>query len=696
MKFLISLICATTLVISGCQGDSEPAAETGAQTSNGGAQTPSEQTTPTLPSGIDRNQMDPRVRPQDDLYRYANGRWLDTFQLPPDKSMYGTFTRLAEENEKRIRQIVEELASQETTDQPDDRKIGDLYNAFMNVERIESAGPAPALALANGVQSLEDKQQMSALWAQLLSMGIPIPLTLSVEQDAKDATRYAAYLYQSGLTMPDRDYYLGTSSDTGHHLADFQTYITQLLDSADVEDAAQRAAHVMDIEKRLAQIHWTRQDSRNPEKTYNPMTLEDLQKLAPELPWSTLLKAMQLEKEKHLIIAQPSYLQGLAKLWQTIPLAAWKDYLLFHTLDAYAPYLSQDVAQVHFRFHGVILQGLKEPPPRWKRAVGLINRYLGEAVGKHYVEKYFTPKAKARMQELVENLRAAFEQDIQSLDWMSEETKKAALEKLHTFRPKIGYPDRWKDYTGLRIDPDSLVNSIRQAETFEYQRMIGKLGKPVDREEWEMTPQTVNAYYNPSKNEIVFPAAILQPPFFNMDADDAANYGAIGAVIGHEMTHGFDDSGRLFDAKGNMRDWWTEEDARRFRERADRLADFFSGFTVLDNQHVNGRLTLGENIADLGGLKIAYLAYQLSLGGKQPPRIDDWTGPQRFFLSWAQVWARKFRAEELFRRLKTDPHAPAEFRVNGPVQHLDAFHEAFNAREGDKLWRPVDQRIRIW
>lgn len=682
---LSSLLLLSSLV--GCSGDNQQ------DTKKPAEQTKVTQRIPVEKAGINTNHMDPRIRPQDDLYRYVNGRWLETFKLPPDKSNYGTFTRLAEENEKRLKQIVAEISQQEWGDDSEERKISDFYNTFMDETLANEVDIAPLKDLLAQIESAETIKDLPLVWAHLTQAGVNVPLRIFVDQDGRDATRYTAYLYQGGLSMPDRDYYIDPKNK--QTLDAFRTYVHKLLEAANTDDEGRRTAAVMKIETAIAQAQWARVDNRDPQKTYNPFALNELDKVTSELPWQALIQAWAIEKTPHLVVAQPTYVQKLAELLKDISLREWKDYLTFRLLDDYAPYLSPAIADAHFEFHGKVIQGLEAPKPRWKRAIAALDRYLGEALGKRYVAKYFKPEAKKRMQQLVENLRAAFAEEIKQLDWMSEATKQAALEKLKAFRPKIGYPDKWKSYQKLKVGTDSLAANIIRGEHFLYHENVSKLGQPINRDEWLMTPQTVNAYYNPSMNEIVFPAAILQPPFFNMEADDAVNYGAIGAVIGHEMTHGFDDSGRQYDAAGNLRNWWTPEDEKQFKARVEQLVKFFDQFKVGD-EHVNGRLTLGENIADLGGLKIAYQAYLRSLQGKPAPVIGDWTGAQRFFMGWAQVWARKYRPEELFRRLKTDPHSPSEFRANGPVQHLDAFHEAFHTKEGDKLYRAPKDRIRIW
>jgi predicted metalloendopeptidase len=522
-----------------------------------------------------------------------------------------------------------------------------------------------------------------------------MPLVLYVGQDYADSTQYLTGTYQGGLTMPDRDYYLRPEQRYVDFRAAYRKYVAALLAAAGERDAAAAAKRIEALETRLANHHWSRVQNRDPVKTYNRKTLLELKTFTPMFDWQTFLAAARIPAQA-LDISQPTYVQELARLTRSTPLADWRDYLRLRVLDNWAPYLTTDFEKLHFDFHSRVLQGVPEPLPRWKRAMQTMNGGVGELIGQLYVERSFTPEAKAHVQQLVDNLLRAFAQGIDELDWMSPATKAQARNKLQRLTVKIGYPDRWRDYSGLEIIAGDLVGNIRRANEFELDRQANKLGKPLDRAEWPWTPQTVGAWYNHPMNEIVFPAAILHPPFFDAGADDAVNYGAIGAVIGHEISHGFDDQGRQFDGAGNLRDWWTFDDSARFTQRASRLVGQFSSYRILGDKPVNGELTLGENIGDLSGLAVALRAYKLSLAGAPAPVMDGYTGMQRFYLGWARIWVDTRRESEALRRLTVDPHSPTEFRVNGPVSNLNEFYEAFGVKEGDRLYRPPAERVKIW
>ena len=539
--------------------------------------------------------------------------------------------------------------------------------------------------------------------AELSKIGVSGPLGCYVGTDAKKSDQHILEISQSGLGLPDRDYYWDAKFKT--KLAAYQAYIERMLTLAKIDDAnaggtpaphKQAAADIVDLETRIAKAQWSKVENRNVDKTYNKMGLAELGKLTPGFDWQLYFQTIGVKDAKQLVVSQPSYLTAMAELLDKVPLATWKVWLKFNIVRRYATFLNKELVDANFAFYGTTLRGVPQNRPRWKRGVGVVEGCLGEALGKLYVEKRFPPQAKQRMDQMVKNVLEAYRVRFQNLDWMSQATKEKALAKLAMFTPKIGYPKKWRDYSALEIRRGDLVGNIERHAIYEWNRDLAKLGHPVDRDEWGMTPQTINAYYNPSQNEIVFPAAILQPPFFNLTADDAVNYGGIGAVIGHETGHGFDDQGSKWDGAGNLNQWWTPADRADFDKRGDALAAQFDQFEPFPGYKVNGRFTLGENIGDLAGLTIAYDAYRLSLGGKPAPVIDGMTGDQRFFYGWAQVWARKHREADLKTRLLTDPHSPAEYRVNGTVRNVPAFYAAFGVKEGDKMFLPPEKRVKIW
>lgn len=650
---------------------------------------------PAVSSGINLSQFDTSVRPQNDLYRYVNGTWLKNFEIPPDKSNYGAFTQLHEEAQEKVRTIIEDTARQKPALGTDAQKVGDLYNSFMDKAQRESLGIkplAPAFEQIDAINSLADLSEYIG-YAQIYSTA---PFAVYVSPDAKLPDTYITNLVQSGIGLPEREYYL-SSDDKSQTIRDaYIEHIAKTLALAEIENAEAHAQSIFELETQMAKAHWTKETNRDPLARYNKTTMPELQQLMPNLDWKRWHKTSMLPELSEVLVAQPDYLQAVNALLTEVSLSSWKLYFKWHAIRRSAHYLSQAMFEESFRFYQGVLSGVETPEPRWQRGVNTINGLLGEIVGKIFVERHFKPEAKQQMVVLVENLRSAYAESIKTLDWMSEETKVQALDKLQKFTPKIGYPDKWKDYSELSIDPQDLYGNIQRAITVLTQQNRAKLGQPVDRGEWFMTPQTVNAYYNPVMNEIVFPAAILQPPFFNLEADDAVNYGGIGAVIGHEMGHGFDDQGSSYDGDGKLRNWWTEQDQTEFRARTNALVAQYDNFTVLDNVNVNGEFTLGENIGDLGGLSIAYKAYKMSLKGQTPPVIDNFTGPQRVFIGWAQVWARKYRDADLLNRIKTNPHSPSEFRANGTVRNIPEFHEAFGTQEGDAMYLAPENRVRIW
>jgi predicted metalloendopeptidase len=652
-------------------------------------------------SGIDPDGFDKAVRAQDDLFLHVNGRWLQRTEIPADKSNYGSFNKLIDEAQLNIRAIIEEVAKNPTDE--NGRKVGNLFNSYMNEELAEQLGLKPLQAEIGKIHAIADKEQVLKRFGYSEIIGVGSPIGFFVDQDDKDSTRYLANVIQSGTTLPDRDYYLKDDARYVKVREALKGYIETLFRLSEQRNGARAAEAILTLETKLAEVQWDRTQLRDAEKRYNKFAVGKLNELTPKLAWSVYFQSVEAAGLKELNVATPSYFQGLEKILDETPLETWKWYLHFRLIDSYAPLLTKELAFEHFNLHGKELGGIPEQQPRWKRAVDTVagggsNRMgvLGEAVGQLYVAKHFKPQARERMDQLVANLLKAFEQSIHELSWMTDATKKQALVKLSKITPKIGYPTKWRDYSKLEIKADDLVGNMLRSAGFEHQRMLDKLGKPVDRDEWHMTPQTVNAYYNPGLNEIVFPAAILQPPFFDAEADDAVNYGGIGAVIGHEISHAFDDQGSKYDGDGNLKNWWTEADQAAFEKLTNRLVTQYEGYEALPAKKVNGKLTLGENIADLSGMAIAFKAYRISLGGKDGPVLDGYTSSQRFFLGWSQIWRRKYRDAELVKRLVTDPHSPSHFRANGPVTNLDAFYEAFQVKPGDKLFKPKEERIQIW
>jgi predicted metalloendopeptidase len=653
-------------------------------------------------SGIDPKGFDRSVRIQDDLFMHVNGEWLRHTPIPDDKSNYGSFTILSDEAQARIREIIEQAANGAAEESREAQKIGDFYRSYMNEELIEQCGLGSLkdeLSKIDGLASIKDVVRHAGY---LQTMGVGSPIGFYVDQDDKDSSQYLAVVIQSGTTLPDRDYYLKDDPKYRQAREALKEYITRLFELSGLPGAEEAGSTILDLETKLAGVQWERTELRNAEKRYNKFQVGQLAELTPQITWPAFFAAVDVPQLTEINVATPSFFQGLERILAETPLSTWQQYLRFNVLDNYAPVLPTQYADLHFRLHQKELAGVPQQKPRWKRAVDTVSGAgtgfgaLGDAVGKLYVERHFSPTAKARMDVLVDNLLKAYEASIRELTWMTPATKERALEKLAKITTKIGYTRKWRDYSGLEIRPDDLIGNVMRSAEVEHRRMIDRLGKPVDREEWTMTPQTVNAYYNPGLNEIVFPAAILQPPFFDDQADDASNYGGIGAVIGHEISHAFDDQGSKYDGDGNLKNWWTDEDRDAFTRLTGRLVDQYSKYSPLPGKSVNGQLTLGENIADLSGMSIAYKAYHLSLAGKEAPVIDGWTGDQRFFLGWGQIWRRKYRDAEMVNRLLVDPHSPSAYRANGPLTNLDAFYSAFSLKPGDKLYKPEAERIRIW
>ena len=650
-------------------------------------------------SGIETQYIDPGVRVQDDFFGHLNGKWLQTTEIPSDRTSWGTFIQLRDSTLGQVRGIIETVQKKPGKKVgSDEQKIGDLYASFMDEKKLDALGTRPLAGELQRIRALKDKKGVPALVAHLSQIGVATPYGIGVAQDAKESTKYATYIRQGGLGLPDRDYYLKMDDKRMAGIkAKYETHVANMLTLAGDKDAAAKAKAIVAFETELAQVQWNRVDLRDPNKSYNKMSVDELSKLAPGYDWKAALGAAGIgNKADYVIVGQPSYITGFNTVLAKTDLDTVKAYFQWQVLREYAPYLSNAFVNERFDFYGKTLSGVKEMEPRWKRGVATVEGALGEALGREYTAQYFPPERKARMEELVKNVLAAYKESIDNLDWMGPETKKEAQAKLAKFNPKIGYPNKWRDYSKLAIKKDDLVGNVMRTATFAYNRNINKLGKPIDREEWGMTPQTINAYYNSRLNEIVFPAAILQPPFFNAAADDAVNYGAIGAVIGHEIGHGFDDKGSQSDGDGNLRNWWTAEDQARFKAKTDMLVKQYDAFEPVPGYHVNGALTLGENIGDNSGLAIAYKAYKISLHGKQAPVIDNLTGDQRFFMGFGQVWRSKMRDEAAINQVKTDPHSPGQFRANGTLRNQAAFYEAFGVKEGDKMYLKPEERVTIW
>jgi len=651
---------------------------------------------PALRSGIEQASFDRSVRPQDDFYRYVNGTWLKTTQIPADKPSWAPYIKLRDDTDAQVREIIAQAAEFPGAVGSEAQKVGDFYASFMDEARIEALGSTPVASELTRIDLLADRREIPELMAHLSRLGVDAPFDGGVLPDAKNSSQYIAYLGQSGLGLPDRDYYLSDDPKFAEIRAKYVKHIEQILALGGTAKPAEAAAKVVAFETKLAQKQWTRVDSRNVDKIYNKFELAKLDALTPGFAWKNYLGGMGLAASPGAVIMQPDYFAASAALIKSTPLPVLKAYFRWQVLHAYAPYLSKNFVDENFAFYGTTLNGTPADRPRWQRGAQAVQAALGEAVGKIYVQKHFPPEAKARMQELVANLTRAYEQSIRELDWMGEATRAKALVKLSKFRPKIGYPGKWRDYSALAVRGDELVGNVMRAREYEHARQVGKLGKPIDREEWAFPPQTVNAFYNPLQNEIVFPAGYLQPPHFDMGADDAVNYGAIGSTIGHEIGHGFDDQGSKFDGDGNLQSWWTDADRQQFEARTKQLIEQYNGYCPLKDLCLNGALTVGENIGDLGGLSIAYQAWKIALAGREPPVIDGLTGEQRFFMGFAQSERSLMREEYLVRIIKSDPHAPGEYRCNGVLTNVPAFYAAFGVKEGDKMFAPPGKRVRIW
>ena len=687
-KLLVSAICLTLVTACGQQAGKEATVDT---------EKSLEASAKVLSSGIKLNNIDKSIRPQDDFYSFANGAWLDKTEIPADRSSYSSFTLLVNKSRKDVRTIIEETAQLENVEKGSDaQKVGDLYRSYMNVEKLNQLGARPLIPEFDKIDALNNPNDVAVYFAETQITGTTAPFGFFVSNDSKDPTSYITFFTQSGLGMPDKKYYFKDDEKSVQLRADYVLHLEKMLSLAGVEDTAKQAQQIMDLETAIADLHWTRIERRDKSKTYHKVEVGKLSELMDGFNWTAYLQHVGLSEQTNVIIREKSYFENFSKLFKKTSVDQWKIYFKWTVINSMAGILSESFSQQNFDFYQTKLRGTPEQQARWKRGVNSVNGILGEVVGKIYVEKHFKPEAKERMVILVENMRSAYSEAIAGLDWMSEETKKQAQQKLEKFTPKIGYPDKWRDYSALEINPDDLAGNYKRSSVFAFHRQIDKLGKPIDRSEWRMSPQTVNAYYSPGMKEIVFPAAILQPPFFNMDADDAVNYGAIGGIIGHEMGHGFDDQGSKVDGNGELRDWWTAEDLEEFKSRTSKLAGQYSKFEPLPGEHIDGEMTLGENIGDLGGLTIAHRAFTMSQAESKSPEIDGLTGEQRFFIGFAQGWATKTRDKALRSQLATDPHSPAPYRGNGTLMNMPEFMKAYDVKAGDGMYRAPEERVKIW
>lgn len=647
---------------------------------------------------IDPANMDTTVRPQDDFYHYANGMWIKNNPIPGSEVRWGAFNVLQDNSYKKLKVLLEEASAANAKKGTNEQKVGDFFASAMDSAAIEKQGLSTIIDELNLISGIKSKDDVLAVAAQLQRKALAPMFTFYVYQDQKNSSAYIPYVDQGGLTLPDRDYYVNNDARSKEIRTAFVSHLEKMfaLMGDEASAAKANAQTIVRLETRLAKASKTRVELRDPQANYNKMTIAEVNKITPNIDWAKHFDRLKLAKSESFIVGQPKFLAELDKMVATESVDAWKTYLRWHLVASMADNLNNAFVQESFSFNGKVMNGAKEMKPRWKRVLGDIDNAMGEALGEVYVKKYFSDDAKKRCLEMVNNMQAVYRERIQKLDWMTDSTKTQAIAKLDVFITKIGYPDKFKDYSKLEIDRSSYARNVLKGNEFAFDQMINKLGKPVDKTEWGMSPYTVNAYYNPTINEIVFPAGILQFPFFDPQADDAVNYGGIGAVIGHEMTHGFDDQGCQYDKEGNLKNWWTPTDEKRFKEKTTRLVNQYNAYTVLDTVHVNGELTLGENIADLGGISIAYDAYKRTAQGKANEKIDGFTADQRFFFGWAQVWRQNITKENLMQRIVTDPHSPGQYRSNGPLSNMVEFYEAFGVKEGDKMWRPEADRLKVW
>jgi putative endopeptidase len=680
------LIGAVALFVAACGQDATTEPATDASARESGA----------LVSGIDLSAMDTSVRPGDDFFRYVNGTWVDSTEMPADKSSYGVFHKLLDESQEAVKGIIEASANGDFPKGSDEQKVGDLYKSFLDWDTRNARGIEPLQPELDRISAIENYDELAIYFGGAVKRGLDAPFGASQWEDLLNPSQYAILLRQGGLGLPDREYYFTDDEASETIRQKYVAHVEAMFNLAGLDGGADAASTIMALETRLAAEHMKKEQMRDYAGNYKKFAVSDLPDVMPGFNWDGYLAELGIQDLQEIVLFNLEYLKALNGIIQDTDLDTWKTYLKWSALNNTASRLTREIDDQNFEFYGKTLSGTEEQRPDWRRAVQAVDGALGEVVGKVYVKEYFPPEAKERMLELVGNLVKAYEKSIKELDWMGEETKAEALDKLSKFTPMIGYPDKWRDYSALDIEADDYYGNIERANLAEHKRQIDRQGGPVDRGEWGMYPQTVNAYYNPPLNQIVFPAAILQPPFFNMEADDAVNYGAIGAVIGHEVGHGFDDKGSTFDGDGVLRNWWTDDDRAEFEKRTGRLVDQYAGFAPFEDLSVNGEYTLGENIGDLGGISIGLLAYKMSLDGKEPPVIDGFTGIQRVFLGYGQVWRAIIRDEALRRQIATDPHSPAVYRANGPVRNVPDWYEAFNVQETDALYLPPEERVKIW
>ncbi|MAI65796.1 MAG: peptidase M13 [Alteromonas sp.] len=649
-----------------------------------------------LSSGIIQENMDLSVKPGNDFFQYVNGKWLDTFEIPADKSSYGSFVILRDEAQDHVMDIIKSSAEGDFKAGSDEQKVGDFYRAYMDTDTRDALGITPLEPELAKIADIENYSDLAAYFAYAARYGYGTPFSLAQFSDLKSPQEYLMYTWQSGIGLPEREYYF-KEDETSQEVRDaYVKHIQTMFELADFDAPEASAKMLFELETRIANLHMKKEQARNFAANYNKLTIDELRALMPNFDWDAYIQSTGMTDLNELGVLQKDFMQNIDAVIHQTAIEDWKTFLQWGLLNASASRLTTELDQANFNFYSKTLRGVEEQQPQWRRAVDLSNAHVGELIGKVYVKQHFPPEAKERMMEMVNNLLLAYKSSIEELEWMTDETRKEALDKLSKFTVKIGYPDQWKDYSALTVDAGDLFGNLKRSSDVLYEEMLKKQGGPVWTHEWGMTPQTVNAYYNPPLNEIVFPAAILQPPFFDMNAEDAVNYGGIGAVIGHEIGHGFDDAGSTFDGDGVLRNWWTDKDRSEFDARTANLIAQYDAFEVLPDLHVNGEYTLGENIGDLGGISIALKAYQLSLDGKEAPVLDGFTGDQRVFLGYGQVWAGKYRDEALRSQVQTDTHSPAKFRTNGAVRNVPAFYKAFNVTEDDALYLAPENRVKIW
>lgn len=649
-----------------------------------------------LKSGIVLENMNTEVHPGDDLFTYVNGKWYEKFELPSDKARYGAFTKLADESQEDVLAIIESTAKGNFSKGSDEQKVGDFYQSYMDMKTRNALGITPVQSSLDKIDALENMSDLGAYLAYANKYNLGGLFSLGQYADFKNPEYYMMFLWQGGLGLPDREYYFKDDEASIRIREEYVAHVATILELAGEPDVKAKAEQIMALETNIASLHMKKENTRNWAQNYNKVATSELTTLMPNFPWDSYKTAAQINDLENIVLLQTDFLKQVDSLLAETPLDLLKVYLKWQAFDNAAPYLTQAFADANFNFYGKSLRGVEEQEPMWRRAVNLVNGSVGEVIGKVYVKQHFSPEAKARMETMVDNLLLAYKDSISQLTWMTEETRVQALEKLSKFSVKIGYPNKWRDYSALSVDAGTLIGNLRNLAEVSYAEMLEKQKGKVRKWEWAMTPQTVNAYYNPTANEIVFPAAILQPPFFDMEAEDAVNYGGIGAVIGHEIGHGFDDSGSTFDGDGVLRNWWTNEDRAEFEKRTSQLVGQYNSYEALEGLTVNGEYTLGENIGDLGGISIALKAYHLSLQEKPAPVLDGFTGDQRVFIGWGQVWAAKYRDEALRNLIATDSHSPPKFRANGAVRNMNEFYEAFNVTKGNALFLPEEQRVKIW